>query len=527
MPAANAHIRLRETANLSTGGTATDVTDDVHPDIAAMCVRAAAAVGLDIAGIDFVSPNIRQGDIGAIIEINAGPGLRMHHYPSAGKARDVGAAIIEMLFPDDANGRIPVVAVTGTNGKTTVTRMIEHIVRGTGQTVGLACTDGVWIDGRQIVKGDSAGPNSARLLLADRSVDVAIVEAARGGIVRRGLGYDWSDVGVVTNVHEDHIGQDGIRSVKDLVRIKALVAARVRVGGTLVLNADNEAAVGMLKMAALRRIAKRIAFFSLDANSLRVRRHLRKGDAAYVVRDGFIYEALGMTSQTPLVALAEIPATLGGLAQFNVANALAATAAARALSVSIEQVAEGLRTFERASANRGRANLYRVNGGYVMVDYGHNAQAYEAIGNFASQLQGFRKTGVVDMPGDRADEVIEQGARAVGRVFDRVIVHQPRNARGRQPGDVARLICSEIRRSSPGCDCVMEDDEATAVEAALRDMGPGEFTVLFYERFDCVMHALERHGAVRVHGVVPGSIGMPERPPSRAAQVEHDCWDTA
>lgn len=511
VPDKGVEVQLRDTANLSSGGTAVDVTDSVHPDIRAMCIRAASAIALDIAGIDFVSPDISQAGVGAIIEINAGPGLRMHHHPSAGKPRDVGAAIIEMLYPANARARIPLVAITGTNGKTTVTRMVSHVLAHTGKTVGMACTDGVWIGGNQIVRGDSAGPNSTRVVLADSSVDAAVVEAARGGIARRGLGYDCSDVGVVTNVHEDHIGQDGIKSIDDLVHIKGLVAARVRPGGTLVLSADNEAAARMVHLRQVRRVGKRIVYFSLHSDNERIRRHLSAGHTAFLLRDGWIVEARGTKRSTKIVDVDALPITLGGLAQFNVSNLLAAVAACRALDVSGEKIADALTNFGRTDSNRGRANLYRVRDGYVMVDYGHNAHAYQAIGSLMSGLKGYRTTGVLDMPGDRADAVIEEGARVAARAFDRVILHKPHNARGRKPGEVATLICNAIQASGIDCECLMETDEPSAVDLALRDIGPGDFVVLFYERLDCVHAALERHGAVSVSRVPPRPLPQGER----------------
>lgn len=493
VPAASERVLLRDTANLSTGGTASDVTERVHPDIAALCVRAASIIGLDICGIDFISPDIGRGDVGAIIEINAGPGLRMHQHPSAGAPRDVGKSIVEMLYPVGDDGRIPLVAITGTNGKTTVTRMVGHVLASTGRTVGMACTDGVWIGERQVVHGDSAGANSARAVLAERSVEVAVVEAARGGILRRGLGYDWADVGVVTNVHEDHVGQDGIRSVNDLLRIKALVAARVRAGGTIVLNADNEPSARIASLPQVRGAGKRIVYTSLHADHLRIRRHLADGHTAFFVQGGWIVEASGLAQQQRVVSLAALPVGLGGLAEFNVGNAITAAAACRALGVEIEALAAALASFER---NPGRANLYRVRGGYVLLDYGHNTQAYQAIGGMTSRLAGYRCTGVIDMPGDRTDALIRAGARAAAGAFHRIVLHKPHNSRGREPGAVATLICDEVRANAPEVECLIEEDEPSAIERALSDIGPGQFVVLFYERIDFATQALARHGAV-------------------------------
>ena len=241
VPGEGEMILLRESANLSTGGSARDVTDEVHPVMRRICERAARTVGLDVCGIDLIVPDIKQPfKSGGIVEVNASPGIRMHHFPSEGRPRDVGAAIIEMLYPEGQPSRIPIISITGTNGKTTVTRMVGHILAGTGQTVGLTTTDGIWIGGEEVACGDMTGPWSAGVVLSDCSVDVAVLETARGGIVRSGLGYDWSDISVFTNIHPDHIGQDGIESVEDIVKIKKLVAERVRAGGTLILNADDE-----------------------------------------------------------------------------------------------------------------------------------------------------------------------------------------------------------------------------------------------------------------------------------------------
>ena len=261
-------ILLRESANLSTGGSAKDVTDQVHPTIRRICERAAGAIGLDICGVDLVIPDITRAfeSAGGIVEVNASPGIRMHHHPSEGEPRDVGAAIIDMLYPAGADGRIPIFSVTGTNGKTTVTRMISHAVAASGKRVGTTTTDGIWIGGEEVGRGDMTGPWSAGVVLADPSVEVAVLETARGGIVRSGLGYDWSDVGVITNVQADHLGQDGIEDVDDILRIKRLVAERVRAGGTLILNADDERVAAVPEHPKVSRVEKQYVYVSLDCS---------------------------------------------------------------------------------------------------------------------------------------------------------------------------------------------------------------------------------------------------------------------
>ncbi len=356
VPPAGETVYLREGANLSTGGTATDVTDEVHPEIQRMCERAARVVGLDICGVDLVVEDIRQplrkGN--GVIEVNAGPGLRMHLYPSYGQSRPVGDAIVDMLYPPGARSRIPIVTITGTNGKTTTTRMIGHILAETGQTVGMTTTDGIWLGGECIAQGDTTGPQSARVVLSDPAVDVAVLETARGGIVRRGLGYDWADVAVMTNVQPDHIGQDGIRSVEDLVRIKRLTLERVRPGGVLVLNADDPQTA---RLAQTPHIVHdhQVVLFSMGENRRLIRQHLQAGGTAYVLRGGWLVEAVG-SRQTRLTRAEQIPVTLNGTAEFNIANALAAAAAARALDVPADAVSAALLGFD-SSRNPGRAHL--------------------------------------------------------------------------------------------------------------------------------------------------------------------------
>jgi cyanophycin synthetase len=361
VPPAGERVFLRATANLSTGGTARDVTDDVHPVVARLCERAARVLGLDVCGIDLILPDIaepvpEQG--GGILEVNAAPGIRMHHHPSAGKPRDVGAAVINMLFPDDSDGRIPVVAVTGTNGKTTVTRMVGHVLGTAGQVVGLTTTDGIHIGGHRVATGDMTGLNSARVVLSDPAVDVAVLETARGGIVRRGLGYDWADVAVLTNIQADHLGQDGIDTLEDVLWVKSLVAERVRVGGTLVLNADDERLAALPDAPRVKKLRRQVVFFSLSEANPVVRAHRAGGGTAFVLRDGWLVEAEGGREQR-LVEAAALPVTLGGRAHFQTANALAAAAACGALGLAPEQVAFALCHFRSDWDNPGRMNPSR------------------------------------------------------------------------------------------------------------------------------------------------------------------------
>src|SRR5829696_6682446 len=314
IPKNGEHITLSNRSNLSTGATAQDVTDQVHPTIARMCERAARLVGLDVCGVDLVIPDIATPmTSGGVIEINASPGLRMHHYPSAGMPRDVGQAVIDAIFPEGAPSRIPIISITGTNGKTTVTRMIGHVLTTSGLCVGMTTTDGIYIDGERVVEGDTTGPQSAQVVLSDPAVEAAVLETARGGIVRRGLGYDWSDIGVMTNVGDDHIGPDGIKSIEDVVFIKSLVAERVRAGGTLILNADNPHLVKLAKSERVTKVPKNIVYFSLNENNPLVNSHLQSGGTAYFARNQALIESIG-EMQRSLADVSMLPVVINGAA---------------------------------------------------------------------------------------------------------------------------------------------------------------------------------------------------------------------
>ncbi|MBY0230579.1 MAG: cyanophycin synthetase [Gemmataceae bacterium] len=496
VPAAGQRALLRETANLSTGGTARDVTDDVHPEVARMCERAARLIGLDICGLDLILPDISLPvpESGAgVIEANAAPGIRMHHYPTEGTPRDVGAAIVGMLYPH-GDGRIPIATVTGTNGKTTVARMIAHALRASGKVVGLTTTDGIWIDGRLEAKGDLTGFNSARAVLADPLVEAAVLETARGGIVRRGLGYDWSDVGVLTNIQEDHLGQDGIETVDDLLWIKSLVAERVREGGTLVLNADDPRLAALPDNPRLRKVRQRVVYFSLHPENETVRRHLEAGGTACLLERGWLVEAQGQSS-AKVVREAALPTTLGGAAKFQTANALAALAACRAMGLKREQAGSALASFQSGRDNQGRMNLYRVGKGHLVVDYGHNPSAFEALCGLTSQWSDRRVTGILTAPGDRDDKVVRDVGRVAAGCFDRVIIREDEDARGRRRGEVAEMIRRAVLEEETGKDCRVILDETEALVTALEEMEEDEVVVLFFEkRTEPSLEVLKRFG---------------------------------
>jgi cyanophycin synthetase len=497
-------VLLRESANLSTGGMAKDVTDCVHPSFRRMCERAARVVGLDVCGVDLVVPDITQpfDGRGGIVEVNASPGIRMHHFPSEGQARDVGGAIVDMLFPQGSTGRIPLLSITGTNGKTTVTRLVRHILGATGRTVGMTTTDGIWIGDEEVARGDMTGPWSANVVLSDPSVEVAVLETARGGIVRSGLAYDWSDVGVITNIQADHIGQDGIETLDDILWIKRLVAERVREGGTVVLNADDPLLVGLPNERVMQRISRRIVFFSLDGASPVVQQHVAAGGTAFVSHAGWLEER-SPDGVHRIARVDAIPATLGGTADFQIANVLASAAACRAVGVDAHTIASALGSFRLDQHSAGRLNLFALSGGYVLLDYGHNPAAIQAVCRTVSQWGATRITQVMTVPGDRSTALIEDAARAALCGPDRVIVREDVDRRGRRHGEIADILASVLRRERPTLPVEVVLDELEAVATAVREMQPGELVVALCEDLDAVRQWLTERGATPVQDFRP------------------------
>ncbi len=504
IPESGKKVLLQQAANLSTGGTASDVTDLMHPEVARTCERAARIIGIDICGIDLVLRDITRPmgkNNGCILEVNASPGLRMHLYPTHGKGRAVGEAIMETLYPQETSARIPIISTTGTNGKTTVTRMIGHILSKAGWNVGMTTTEGLSIRGEMVARGDLTGFQSARTVLCDPAVDIAVLETARGGIVRSGLGYDWSDVGIITTIQPDHVGQDGIRSVQDILYIKSLIAERVREGGTLILNLDDELVASVADLPRVREPRKNIVYFSLKRRREEVQQHAGGSGTGYYLEDGWIMEVKGLQQQ-PFMHVSMIPATLEGLAVFNIANAMAAIAATRACGVSPKEITASLMQFSTERSNPGRVNLFRVQKGYVLLDYGHNAEAIGAIARMAAAAECARVTGIVGIPGDRADWVIQEAATVAAHGFQRLIIREDIDLRGRQSGEVTRLLHDAVRNAVPGRECFVIPDTRSALERALADMVDDELIVIFYEEFEPLLELLRLYDAVPVQSMV-------------------------
>jgi cyanophycin synthetase len=469
---------LRATANLSTGGIAVDRTDDIHPENVWLCQRVAKIIGLDIAGIDVVTPDITKPlrDVGGVIvEVNAAPGFRMHVCPSVGLARNVAAPVLDMLFPNGGTGRIPIIAITGTNGKTTTTRLIAHIYRQTGRVVGYTTTDGIYIDDHVVEKGDTTGPQSAQVILKDPTVEVAVLETARGGILRSGLAFDKCDVGVILNVAADHLGIGDIDTLDQLAHLKSVVAETVSINGYAVLNADDP-----LVAAMAERVKGQIAYFAMNPANELVKNHTSKGGLAAVYENGYLSILKGDWTLRIDQAV-NVPVTMQGRAPFMIANALAASLAAFAQGVPIEAIRAALTTF-RASVNQtpGRMNLFNLGSYHALVDYAHNPASYEALGSFVRNWPGER-IGVVGGPGDRRNEDFIALGRLAATIFDRIIIKEDDDLRGRISGEAAELITKGILQAKPDSQYEIILKETDAVNSGLDRATPGGLVVILPE----------------------------------------------
>ncbi len=480
---------LRDTANLSTGGIAIDRTDDIHPENIWLAQRVSKVIGLDIAGIDVVTEDIskplREVD-GVVVEVNAAPGFRMHAYPSKGLPRNVGAAVLDMLFPKGTPHRIPIIAITGTNGKTTTTRLIAHIYKQSGQVVGYTTTDGIYIDEHLVEIGDTTGPQSAGVILKDPTVEVAVLETARGGLLRSGLAFDTSDVGVVLNVAADHLGIGDIDTIEQLAHLKSVVAEVVSPGGYVVLNADDPL---VSKMA--ERVRGEVAYFSMNPDNPIIKEHSRNQGLAAVYENGYLSIWEGNWTLRIEEAV-KLPMTMGGMAPFMIANALAASLAAYAQGVDIEIIRQGVRTFKpSASKTPGRMNLFDLGRFHALIDYAHNPASYEALGSFIRNWKG-EKLGVVGGPGDRRDEdLILLGELSAG-IFERIIVKEDYDRRGRDSGEVADLIVKGIAQANPNCPYKIILDEREAIETGLEEITEDGLVVILPESVSSAIALIEK-----------------------------------
>jgi cyanophycin synthetase len=486
VPEAEQVVPLLATANLSTGGTAIDRTNEIHPDNAEIARRAAMIVGLDVCGVDFVCPDITRSvreTGGGVIEVNAAPGLRMHLEPSEGAPRDVAKPIIEMLFPRGRPSRVPIIAITGTNGKSTVGRMTKHIMRYTGCTVGLTSTTGVYINDLLIHEGDATGPRSARMVLRDPTVELAVLETARGGLLREGLAFRDADIGVALNVTADHLGLKGIETVEDLADVKSVVVEAVRRGGHSILNADDPLTV---KMAS--RAGGRIIWFTLCGGgemSPMLIEHIDRGGMAVVREpgpDGGTIVLYDYGRREFIMKAGDIPATLHGRAEFNIANALAAIAVAVARDVPILTIRSAMSQFSSTfEQNPGRLNVHDAHGFRVIVDYAHNVAGLEALGMVVRGLSDrYKRTiGCVSMAGDRRDEDLMEMGRIAAGIFDELIFREDPSTRGRPRGEVMRFLQEGALAAGRSPDHIhLIAGEAASTAAALAMGRPGDLLVI-------------------------------------------------
>ena len=481
VPAAGEVVPLRSTANLSTGGTTTDVTDIIHPDNRAMAERAVRAIGLDVGGVDFLTTNIAESYKaigGGICEVNAAPGFRMHIAPSEGTPRDAAGPVIDMLFPPGTPSRVPIAAVTGTNGKTTTARMLAHIAKMAGYTPGLTTTDGVYIDGQRTVEGDMTGPVSARMVLADPQIDFAVLETARGGLVRAGMGVPEVDVGAVLNVAADHLGLRGIDTLEQLAEVKRIVAEAAT--ECAVLNADDP---NVLKMSAYTD-AKVICYVTMNPSHPLVREHVRAGGRACALEagvNGHMITLYDKGSHIPLLWTHLVPATLEGRALHNVQNAMFAASMAFSMGIKLDAIRQGLRTFDTTFFQApGRMNVFNEHPFKVVMDYAHNAHAVGMMADLAQRLDANRRIVVVAGPGDRRDEDLREIAAAVAGRFDHYVVRRDDGLRGRDGDEVPRIIAAALQDAGVPQDAIsVIPDEQQAVDAGLRLAQPGDLLLVF------------------------------------------------
>ncbi|MFY7804493.1 MAG: cyanophycin synthetase [Limnoraphis robusta] len=470
---------LKATANLSTGGIAIDRTDEIHPETVWMAERAAKIVGLDIAGIDItctdISRPLKEVD-GVIIEVNAAPGLRMHLQPSQGKSRDVTSPILEMLYPPGSAYRIPIIAITGTNGKTTTTRLIAHIFKQTKKVIGYTTTDGTYIGEYLLDSGDNTGCQSAQIILNDPTVEVAVLETARGGILRSGLGFDRSDVGVVLNVAADHLGLEDINTLEEMAQVKSVVAEATDENGYAVLNADDPLVANMAKW-----VKGKVAYFSMNPENPIIQEHLRKGGIAAIYDGGFLTFCNGQDT-IQVEQMVNVPSTLRGLVSFMISNVLAASLAAYVQGVSVENISTGLRTFQVSlDQTPGRMNLIELGKFHVLIDYAHNPAGYQAIGEFIRQWSEGERIGVIGGPGNRRDQDLKELGRLATQMFDWVIIKEDDDTRDRPRGEAAGLIREGICQEKPQFKYEEIWDETEAIQTALAEASEGSLVVIFPE----------------------------------------------
>lgn len=467
---------LRKNSNLSTGGMAIDYTDVISEENKEICIRAAKAIGLDICGVDVCTTDISESlmNNGVILEVNAAPGLRMHSYPYEGVSRNIGNDIINMMYNNNPKN-IPVVSITGTNGKTTTTRIINSTLSKMGYCVGMTSTDGIYINGKCVDTGDDTGFDSAKCILYNRDVDIAVLETARGGIIRKGLAYDLADVAVITNITDDHLGIDNINSMEDLCKVKSLVAEAVKENGNVVINADDE-----WSRKIINRINSNIIYYSSDFNNELIRENIDKKYIAVYRKDDYIY-VNNRGIEHKIINVKDIPISLNGTLEFNIENAMAACAALVAMEIDYSMIKIGLENFN-SEDNSGRFNIYDYNGIKVILDYGHNIEGYKKVLPTLGSISSGNITGVIGVPGDRNDYVAKEIGSISARYLDKIIIKEDKDRRGRESGEIPNLIKKGVLEVNKNANLNIVLDEVEALQMALNESSKGDIVIVFFER---------------------------------------------
>jgi cyanophycin synthetase len=479
-------VYLKSTANLSTGGTSVDVTDMMHPENIFLCERISRVIGLDICGVDIMAENLTQPlkeNGGCILEVNAAPGFRMHLAPSEGLPRNVAAPVIDMLYPPGKPSRIPIIAVTGTNGKTTTTRLIAHIVKNNGYRVGFTTSDGIYVQNHLMEKGDTTGPISAEYILKDPTVEFAVLETARGGILRSGLGFSRCDIGIITNIQADHLGLSDIHTLDDLARVKATVVRSIKKDGWAILNAEDDQC---LKIA--NELSCNVAYFSMDENNPKVVQFAKEGKIVAVYENGFITIKKGEW-KIRVERATHVPLTMGGKAKFMISNVLAATLAAYLQGFKTEDISLSLQTFIPSAAQTpGRMNIFEFKKFKVLIDFAHNPSGYKGVEEYLSSVEATKKIGIIAGVGDRRDEDIKECATIAARMFDHIIIRQEKYLRGRTEEEIIGLIMEGIAASGKTVTHEIISKETEAIKHAIDNAEDGTFIIALS---DVVTNAIE------------------------------------
>ena len=466
-------VYLKSTANLSTGGTSVDVTDMMHPENIFLAERISRVIGLDICGVDIMAENLTQPlkeNGGVILEVNAAPGFRMHLAPSEGLPRNVAAPVIDMLYPPGKTCRVPIFAVTGTNGKTTTTRLLAHIVKNNGCKVGFTTSDGIYIQNHMMEKGDTTGPLSAEYVLRDPTVEFAILETARGGILRSGLAFSRCDIGIITNIQEDHLGLEDIHTLDDLARVKATVVKSVKKDGWAILNADDEHCVKIGE-----ELDCKVAYFSMNEENPLIKKLCTEGKTVAVYENGFITIKKGEW-KIRIERATHVPLTLGGKAKFMIANVLAATLASYLWGFKTEDISLSLQTFIPSAAQTpGRMNIFEFKRFKVLIDFAHNASGYKGVEEYLHSVEATKKIGIIAGVGDRRNEDIKECAKIAARMFDHIIIRQEKHLRGRTEEEIINLIMEGIIESGRSVTHEIIPKEVEAIRHAINCAEEGSF----------------------------------------------------